>query len=153
MPPRRPVYDYWHPYHNAIEQELGRLRDQHRNVLLWEAHSITSVLPRLFEGKLPDLNFGTQDGRTADDAVLRAATDVAGESSYTWIANGRFKGGYITRRFGAPQNGIHALQLEMCQSIYMNESHPFNYEPRRASVLQPTLRAMVGAALSAVNQL
>ncbi|MBC8727750.1 N-formylglutamate deformylase [Paraburkholderia sp. UCT2] len=149
----RRLNDYWHPYHNAIEHELGRLRDQHGNVLLWEAHSIASVLPRLFDGKLPDLNFGTQDGRTANEAVLRAATDVAGESSYTWIANGRFKGGYITRRFGAPQNGIHALQLEMCQSIYMNESHPFNYEPRRASVLQPTLRAMVGAALSAVSQL
>ncbi|TCG01036.1 N-formylglutamate deformylase [Paraburkholderia strydomiana] len=149
----RRLNDYWHPYHNAIEQELGRLRDQHRNVLLWEAHSIASVLPRLFDGKLPDLNFGTQDGRTANEAVLRAATDVAGESSYTWIANGRFKGGYITRRFGAPQNGIHALQLEMCQSIYMNESHPFNYEPRRASALQPTLHAMVGAALSAVNQI
>ncbi|WP_027794045.1 N-formylglutamate deformylase [Paraburkholderia acidipaludis] len=149
----RRVATYWQPYHDTLRAELQRLRAQHANVLLWEAHSIASVLPRLFENKLPDLNLGTQDGRTAAAAVQAAAVDAAAASAYTWVANGRFKGGYITRRFGAPRDGVHAIQLEMCQSAYMNETAPFDYVPALADKVQPVLRKMVGGALNAVQAL
>lgn len=150
---QRRVDTFWRPYHETLEAELERLREQHPNVLLWEAHSIASVLPRLFEGKLPDLNIGTQDGRTAAPAALAAVVEAAGQSGYTSIANGRFKGGYITRHYGAPSRGVHAIQLEMCQSTYMHETAPFDYAPERAEGVQPTLRKMVEGAFNVVTSL
>lgn len=148
---QRRVATYWQPYHDTLRAELQRLRAQHANVLLWEAHSIASVLPRLFENKLPDLNLGTQEGRTTAAAVQAAAERAAQASAYTWVANGRFKGGYITRHFGAPLDGVHAIQLEMCQSTYMSETAPFDYVPALASQVEPVLREMVGGALDAVK--
>ncbi|WP_321919506.1 N-formylglutamate deformylase [Paraburkholderia tropica] len=150
---QRGVQTYWQPYHDTLRAELQRLRAEHANVLLWEAHSIASVLPRLFENKLPDLNIGTQDGRTTHASVQAAVERGAAASEFTSIANGRFKGGYITRHFGAPQDGVHAVQLEMCQSTYMNEDAPFDYRPDLAQKVQPVLRAMVGGALEAVQAL
>jgi N-formylglutamate deformylase len=147
------IAQYWQPYHNTLHTELNRLRERHASVLLWEAHSIASILPRLFDDKLPDLNLGTQDGRTCASTVQDAAIAAMSASPYTWIANGRFKGGYITRSIGAPSRGIHAIQLEMCQSTYMNEDAPFNYLSPKADAVQPTLRNMVVAALDAVKQL
>lgn len=146
----RRVAAYWQPYHDTLRAELQRLRERNAHVLLWEAHSIASRLPRLFEDKLPDLNIGTQEGRTAAASVQAAAERAAAAGTYTSIANGRFKGGYITRHFGAPQDGVHAIQLEMCQSTYMNESAPFDYEPALARSVEPVLREMVGGALEAI---
>ncbi|EDS99853.1 N-formylglutamate amidohydrolase [Burkholderia ambifaria IOP40-10] len=149
----RRVATYWQPYHDALHEELTRLRRQHHNVLLWEAHSIASVLPRLFEGKLPDLNIGTQDGRTAAPSVQKAVQRVAAASPFTWITNGRFKGGFITRHAGAPQDGVHAVQLEMCQSTYMSENAPFDYLPEVAQKVEPVVRGMVNGALDAIVKL
>ena len=122
-------------------------------MLLWEAHSIASTLPRLFDGKLPDLNIGTQEGRTVAPSVQAAVEREAAVSPFTSVANGRFKGGFITRSFGRPSHGVHAIQLEMCQSTYMNEVFPFAYDPARASFVQPTVRRMIGAALDALAAL
>ncbi len=149
----RRVDEYWRPYHETLEAELERLREQHANVLLWEAHSIASVLPRLFEGKLPDLNLGTQDGRTAAPSALAAVMAAAQASEFTSIENGRFKGGFITRNYGAPHRGVHAIQLEMCQSTYMHETYPFDYAPERAEAVQPVLRKMIEGAFSVVRAL
>lgn len=150
---QRRVETYWQPYHQTLHAELQRLRSRHANVLLWEAHSIASVLPRLFDDKLPDLNLGTQEGRTTHASVQAQAEQAAADSTYTWVANGRFKGGYITRHFGAPQDGVHAIQLEMCQSTYMNEHAPFDYVPALADRVEPVLRKMVGGALDAIRAL
>lgn len=147
------VTDYWQPYHNALRAELDRLRAAHGAVLLWDAHSIASVLPRLFDGKLPDLNLGTNNGASCaphvQQALVKAAGAAAGER-FTWIANGRFKGGYITRHYGAPEQGIHAIQLEMCQSTYMDETAPFGYRPDLAGEVAPVVQAMIEASLAAV---
>ncbi|WP_069269096.1 N-formylglutamate deformylase [Paraburkholderia nodosa] len=147
------VKAHWQPYHDCLAEELRRLRGENPHVLLWDAHSIASVLPRLFDGKLPDLNIGTQDGRTAAECVLRAATSGAARSGYTWVADGRFKGGFITRHYGAPQEGIHAIQLEMSQSTYMEEVAPFRLISHRARMVKQTLKTMVGSALDAMNTL
>lgn len=143
---------YWQPYHDALTQELADLRSKHDRVLLWEAHSIRSVVPRFFEGRLPDFNFGTADGTTAVPGVAEALAEiVAKDGRYTSIANGRFKGGYITRRYGQPAEGVHAVQLELTQCTYMQETLPYAYDEARASQVQPLLEALVAAALHQVR--
>lgn len=139
---------YWAPYHVQLAAELERLRAAHGYAVLWEAHSIASVLPRFFEGKLPDLNLGTAEGHSCA-APVQAAVEAAmrGQGRYTWVANGRFKGGYITRHYGRPEAGIHALQMEICQCTYMEEAPPFTYRPDLAAGVAPVLRAMVEGAL------
>ena len=145
---------YWQPYHDALQAELQRLLKLHGRVLLWDAHSIRSELPWLFEGKLPDLNIGTAQGRSADDSITAAVVQACAPARFmTHVVNGRFKGGYITRHYGRPDQGIHAIQLEKCQSLYMQESAPFAYLPDVAARMQPTLRAMVSAALDALKAL
>jgi N-formylglutamate deformylase len=141
---------YWQPYHDALAAELARLRLLHGQVLLWDAHSIASVLPRLFDGKLPDLNFGSAGGASCDAQVLQAALQSLSGESFTYVVNGRFKGGYITRHYGQPGQDIHAVQLELCQSLYMNEAEPFDYQADLAQKLQPDLQRMVLAAVSAL---
>lgn len=147
MEVRRRLEAYWQPYHTQLRTELDRLLAIHGKVVLWDAHSIASVVPRFFEGKLPDLNFGTADGASCDPAMTAAVTAVARASEhYTVAVNGRFKGGHITRFYGKPEQGVHAIQLEMCQSTYMDETAPFAYRPDRAADIQPLLRRLVQAA-------
>jgi N-formylglutamate deformylase len=148
---RRAVY--WQPYHDALRAELDRLRALHGQVLLWEAHSIASVLPRLFDGKLPDLNVGTNDGASCAADVLEAALRPAADqgSPFTHVVNGRFKGGYITRSYGQPASGVHAIQLEMCQSLYKNEEAPVEYRADTAAKVQPLLARMLAAAVAQVQ--
>ncbi len=144
---QRRLAAYWQPYHDCLHSELGRLLALHGRVVLWEAHSIASVVPRFFDGKLPDLNFGTADGASCDGALTALVTNLAqaGER-FTVAVNGRFKGGHITRHYGNPASGVHAIQLEMCQSTYMNETPPFDYRPDLAAQVQPVLREMLQAA-------
>ncbi|MBN3776697.1 N-formylglutamate deformylase [Burkholderia sp. Ac-20345] len=142
---------YWQPYHARLRAELDRLKAAHGAVLLWEAHSIASVLPRLFDGKLPDLNLGTNSGASCDARILDAVTGTLDRQPFTWVANGRFKGGYITREYGRPAEGVHAIQLEMCQSTYMDETPPFDYRADRAEQVGPVVARMVRAAVDALR--
>ena len=142
---------YWQPYHDALRTELDHLRALHGAVLLWDAHSIVSVMPRFFDGRLPDLNLGSADGRACAPAVQHAVEAVmAGQTQFTHVSNGRFKGGHITRHYGQPQAGVHALQLELCQCTYMDEAAPFAYRPDRAEQVQPLLERMLHAAVQAL---
>jgi len=138
---------YWRPYHAALGAELDRLRASHGQVLLWDAHSIASVIPRLFEGRLPEFNFGTADARACAPSLVGCVMEAAERYSFTQVLNGRFKGGYITRHYGAPVHGIQAIQLEMCQYLYMSENAPFEYEPDLVVRVRRALRAMLTAAL------
>ncbi|WP_028310933.1 N-formylglutamate deformylase [Derxia gummosa] len=141
---------YWKPYHGALQDELSRLKAEHGQVVLWEAHSIASILPRLFDGKLPDFNFGTADGRSCGAGVIGAVLAALDGTPFTHVHNGRFKGGHITRAYGNPSEGVHAIQLEMCQCIYMDEEVPFGYRPDLAVKVQPWLERMLAAALGAL---
>ncbi|WP_059411922.1 N-formylglutamate deformylase [Cupriavidus basilensis] len=145
--------EYWQPYHDALAAEIARLRGRHANVLVWEAHSIAGVLPRLFDGKLPELNIGTHGGASCAPAMRDAVIAAAAGSPFTWVADGRFKGGHITRHYGQPARGVHTIQLEMVQAVYMDEQAPFPYLPDAAERVQPVLRDMLDGALAAMAAL
>ena len=143
---RRAVY--WQPYHDALAGELARIRARHGHAILFDGHSIKSTLPWLFEGKLPDLNLGTAGGNSCAPSLRAALSQVlASQHDFTQVTDGRFKGGHITRHFGQPAAGHHAVQLEMCWSTYMAEQPPYDVDPERASRLAPVLRALVQTML------
>ena len=135
------INKYWQPYHARLEHELERLKAHHGYALLWDAHSIFSEVPRFFEGRLADLNLGTADGKSCapgmGEALLR---EIHG---YRAVLNGRFKGGYITRRYGDPANNVHAVQLEMAEAIYMEESPPYRFRDDLAARLRPQLKTLL----------
>lgn len=143
---------YWRPYHDALKNELAALKGQHGRVLLWEAHSIRSHVPRFFEGRLPDFNFGTANGASALPGLAEdMAALVTQHGGYTAVANGRFKGGYITREYGKPAEGVHAIQLELTQITYMQEQMPYAYDETRAAQVAPLIESLVKAALARVT--
>ncbi|HRG14638.1 MAG TPA: N-formylglutamate deformylase [Pseudomonadota bacterium] len=145
---RARVERYWRPYHEALAAEIARVHAEHGRVLLWEAHSIRSVVPMFFDGRLPDLNVGTADGAAAGPALTaRLRTVLEAQTDYTHVINGRFKGGYITRHYADPARGIEAVQLEMAQCCYMDEDR-FAYRDALAARLQPRLNALLAAALA-----
>jgi N-formylglutamate deformylase len=150
---RRRLALYWRPYHDQLRAELGRLLAEHGRVVLWDAHSIASRVPRFFEGRLPDLNFGTADGKSCSQQLEGAMIKlVDSQDQFSFVFNGRFKGGHITRFYGNPAGGVHAIQLEMAQCLYMDESAPFGYRPDLAGQVQPLLRELLGAAAAWVRQ-
>jgi N-formylglutamate deformylase len=145
----------WKPYHDQLAAELARIKAQHGAAGLWDAHSIQSVLPRFFDGKLPDLNLGTNQGASCGAGLGEALLAEArkGEADgFTSVLNGRFQGGYITRHYGQPAQNVHAIQLEMTQSSYMQEHMPFDYLPDVAAKVQPHVRRMVETLLACVQQ-
>jgi N-formylglutamate deformylase len=143
------VERYWRPYHALLVEELARLRAAHGRVLLWEGHSIRAECPFLFKGRLPDLNLGTSSGASCRPQVQAALESaMAAQQDYSWVANGRFKGGYITRHYGRPEAGVDAVQLELAQRNYMDEDS-FAWDEARAARLQPLLERLLAAALAA----
>lgn len=141
----------WAPYHAQLQAELARLRQQFGQVALWDAHSIRSQVPRFFDGRLPDLNLGTANGASCDPGLADRLLQIASRSAFSAVLNGRFKGGHITRQYGQPAQGVHAVQLEMAQSCYMDEHWPFEYRPALAARVQPVLRELLQAVLDFVE--
>ncbi|MEO5693439.1 MAG: N-formylglutamate deformylase [Usitatibacter sp.] len=143
----------WQPYHRRLATEIARVREELGAVLLWDAHSIVAEVPRLFKGRLPDLNLGTADGTSCDsglgEALLLALKRHAGYSS---VLNGRFKGGFITRKYGNPVNRVHAVQLELVEATYMDETSPYAWRPDQAESIRPVLREALELALAWVNR-
>ena len=139
---------YWRPYHEALGAELARLRAAHGHAVLWDGHSIQAELPWLFEGRLPDLNLGTADGASCAPSLRSALMAVlASQTVFSHVTDGRFKGGYITRHYGRPHDGIHAVQLEKCWSCYMAEASTSAPDAGRVATLRPLLRKLLQATL------
>jgi N-formylglutamate deformylase len=147
--------EYFEPYHAALRQEIDRLRALHPQVVLYDCHSIRSVIPRLFEGTLPVFNLGTNDGASADPVLQAEVTRIIAESGESFIVNGRFKGGWITRHYGDPDNGVHALQMELSCRGYLREpigpvgphNWPVEYDPAYAAGMRNTLTNILGTAI------
>ena len=144
---------FFDPYHAALGAEIARLRAVHPCVVVYDAHSIRSRIPWLFEGELPQFNLGTYNGTTCDPALEAALVDICAASGRSYVSNGRFKGGWTTRHYGAPKNGIHAVQMELAMRGYLAEPDvpspgtwpaPLAPEPEIA----PTLHALIDACLA-----
>ena len=142
------LQQYWQPYHQKLATELDAIKQRYGYAILFDAHSIRSRVPLLFNGQLPNFNLGTNDGSSAAPEVAqRAAAVCTAAVGYTTVLNGRFKGGYITRHYGMPAAGVHAIQLELTQCSYMDEAPPFNYREDLAAELRPILRRLLKALL------
>jgi N-formylglutamate deformylase len=142
------IEQWWRPYHLALAGEIARLKALHGRVVLWEGHSIRSHVPMLFEGRLPDFNLGTADGASCGaDLAWRLTQVMEAQSNYDFVLNGRFKGGYITRHYGNPADGVQAVQLELAQHRYMDEES-FAWEAGKARLVQDTIRQLLRQCLA-----
>lgn len=138
---------YWRPYHEALAAEIARIKTAHGRVVLWEGHSIRSVVPFLFDGRLPDFNLGTANGAScSSDLQHRLIGVLEAQKNYSFVANGRFKGGYITRHYGNPSDGIDAVQLELAQLNYMDEES-FAYDEKCATPTQAVIRVLLASTM------
>ncbi len=146
---------YFAPYHAALDAQITRLMGRHPRIVLYDCHSIRSVVPRLFEGQLPQFNIGTNDGASCDWTLTRAVERVCDRAAMSRVTNGRFKGGYITRHYGRPEAGLHALQMELACRGYMDEpaevheaNWPSPYVEARAARLRSTLTGVLEGIVS-----
>ncbi|MEO0653745.1 MAG: N-formylglutamate deformylase [Pseudomonadota bacterium] len=135
---------YHRPYHEALVAELNRVKAIHGFAILYDCHSIRSEIPFLFEGRLPDFNVGTNIGTTCAPGIEAAVFDICQHATgYSSVLNGRFKGGWTTRHHGRPDDGVHAIQMELAQSTYMHEAPPWTYQPVRADALRAHLKTIL----------
>lgn len=145
---------YHAPYHAALAAQIERVKARHGIALLYDCHSIRSDIPFLFDGTLPAFNIGDNEGRTCDPAITAdAATICAAADGYDHVVNGRFKGGWTTRHYGRPQEGMHAIQMELAQRTYMHEAPPWAYAQERAARLRPHLAKLLAALEQQISNL
>jgi N-formylglutamate deformylase len=142
---------YFEPYHAALREELTRLRGVHGFAVLLDAHSIWSPLPLMFEGELPHVNVGTNSGAACDRRIVDAIVNVVAPSAYSVVVDGRFKGGYITRRYGAPAEHVHAIQIEINQRTYLADGSRTLWDDAKAARLSSVLRTACEALLEATQ--
>jgi formiminoglutamase len=146
---------YFEPYHEALKAELQRLRAAHKTVVLYDCHSIRTVIPRLFDGELPTFNIGTNKGASCDPALAATVYSICAGTEFTHVLNGRFTGGWITRTYGKPADGFHAVQMELACRGYMREeigpvsdaNWPTPYDPAYAAPMRNALSRILNACL------
>lgn len=151
---------YYTPYHAALAAEIARLRERHPYVVVYDCHSIRSRIPRLFEGELPNFNIGTNSGKSCDERLTRAVEAACATTGFSQITNGRWKGGYITRHYGQPTAGVHAIQMELPFRGYVNEpagkitpeNWPPEYDAARAAPMRAALESVIAACLAFARQ-
>lgn len=137
--------DFHAPYHAALAAEIERVKALHGIAVLYDCHSIRSVIPYLFEGRLPDFNIGTNSGLSCDPRIMHATTSVVAQAKeFSFVVNGRFKGGWTTRHYGKPKNKVHAIQMELSQISHLaSEAPPFDYDQRKAKALRTHLKSIL----------
>lgn len=141
---------YFAPYHDMLEAEIFQLREAHPRIVLYDAHSIRSIVPRLFDGALPVFNIGTNGDASCDPALTEAVATICEAGGQSVVTNGRFRGGWITRHYGQTDKGVHAIQMELAMRAYLDESldWPPPLDPDIAAPTQDTLRAVLTACIA-----
>ena len=149
---------YFEPYHEALVNELARLRSQHRAVVLYDCHSIRSRIPRLFDGELPNCNIGTNNGASCSPELTARIEAICDATDFVRVTNGRFKGGYTTRHHGHPADGVHAVQMELACRGYMREPDSVNsgnwptpYDEAFAAPMRAALEKILAACVEFAN--
>jgi formiminoglutamase len=149
---------YFNPYHAALSAEIARLREKHKRVALFDAHSIRSVIPRLFDGELPVFNLGMNSGASCSARLRETVGALLAASGQSSVVDGRFKGGWITRAYGKPGEGVEALQLELACRAYMHEPErptpenwPTPIDEERAKATRATIKRVLEAMISEVG--
>ena len=146
------IEQYWQPYHQRLAAELAQMREKHGYALLWDAHSIASEVPSLFAGVLPEFNFGTRDDASCPRAVADQLLDlVTTDGKFGAVLNGRFKGGYITLRYGRPDDRVYAVQLELSRRVYMDEAAGTGWDPSRAQSAAGLISRVLSRYLKSVS--
>lgn len=148
--------EYFDPYHAALKSQIARLRAIHPAIVLYDCHSIRSIIPRLFDGTLPEFNIGTNSGESCAPALAASIEEICRASGRDTVINGRFKGGYITRAYGKPDEGVHAVQMELACRAYMHEplgavseaNWPTPFDAAYAAPIQNELKAIFNACLT-----
>lgn len=144
---------YYSPYHEALEHQVKRLKQKHKAVVVYDCHSIRSIIPFLFEDTLPDFNIGTNDGQSCGMELQASVEKICSKQAvYSYVVNGRFKGGWTTRHYGQPDQGIHTIQMELAQSTYMQESAPWNYDEQKAKNLRERLTQIIMELLESAER-
>jgi len=147
---------YFEPYHAALKAEIDRLKAEHGKVVLYEAHSIRSRIPRLFEGELPNFNLGTNSGQSCALELTATIESACDASPFSRVTNGRFKGGWTTRHYGRPESGVHGVQMELACRGYMDDpaapptpaTWPAPYSPTQAAPMRAALTNVLKACLA-----
>lgn len=148
----RRISSYYYPYYDQIRLELTKLQKQFKHVLFFDAHSIRQLVPGIRSEKFPDLILGDVDEKSADERVVKTAMNVLSNTSYSFSHNHPFKGGNLTRTFGQPQKNIHALQLEMAKTVYMDDSETL-YHQERASLVRQDLKRLFESLIGTLNEM
>lgn len=138
---------YWLPYHETLAAEIARIKSIFGYAILYDAHSIRAEVPRLFDGRLWDLNLGSAHDSSCDPAMSQAALAAAASGEYSAVLNKRFVGGNITRQYGQPADNVHAIQMELTWDLYMDSGAPYHYQPEKADRLKPVLQAVLQSLL------
>jgi formiminoglutamase len=146
---------WFQPYHQVLEAQIRRLRARHPTVVVYDAHAIRSRIPRLFEGELPHFNIGTNSGASCAAELAATVFEACGAEGFSRILDGRFKGGWTTRRYGRPADGVHAVQMELACRAYLDEpggplsadAWPPQWDPPRAEPCRTVLRRVLTACL------
>lgn len=146
---------FFDPYHAALAGEIGRLRTLHHRVVVYDCHAIRSRIPRLFEGELPELNIGSNNGATCDPALRDAVMEIASQTGRSYVVDGRFRGGWTTRHYGTPASSVHAIQMELAFRAYLDEpkgrvspaNWPVAFDPAVAAPLRTSLKHILTACL------
>lgn len=116
----RRIEDVHRPYHQALENALGLARDRFGAAILLDCHSMPPR-PRIEGGAGgATVIFGDRHGTTIDADLLDAAMGAARSLGYKTARNAPYAGGYVVGRHGRPKQGVHALQIELDRSIYLD---------------------------------
>ena len=138
---------YWRPYHGRLAGAVEENRNRHGYAVLFDCHSIRSVVTRYMPGRIPDLNLGTADGASCSPVLReRLAAILRAQDRYSVAVDDVFKGGFITRHYGRPPDGVHSFQLEMSRAVYMQEQPSPVLDPGKCDTLEPTLKGFIAAA-------
>jgi len=149
---------YFEPYHAAVAAEIARLRGKHARIVVYDCHAIRSQIPRLFPGVLPHFNLGTHSGASCAPQLTARLEAAVHDARFTRVTNGRFKGGYTTRHYGAPAVGVHAVQMELACRGYLREPEgvvtednwPAPWDEEFAAPLRSLLERVLEACLAFV---